>query len=111
MRLGVVVLRRFVARGDGGERLTEVCRAAELAIPPVPGMVLAFGDDSGDCTVSRVRHTIGAPAGFGVLPVEVELICMKEPMLGLEACLQAGWQRVDVAAAGPEPAPPAAPSR
>ena len=99
-RLGVRVVRRFVSRVAGAEALTEVARAAELAIPPVPGMVLAFEDGSPDCTVSKVCHRIGALASFGVLPVEVEIVCCKEPMAGLEVALAAGWQRV---APAPDP--------
>ncbi|MBI2878928.1 MAG: hypothetical protein HYY19_04310 [Candidatus Rokubacteria bacterium] len=103
-RLGVRVVRRFAARVAGAEATTEVARAVELGIPPVPGMVLAFEDGSPDCTVSKVRHRVGTTAAFGVLPVEVELICTKEPMAGLEACERAGWQRV-APAPGPEGTP------
>jgi hypothetical protein len=92
-RLGVLVTRRFTSRASGREEVTELVRAVELGIPPVPGMRLAF-PDGGECTVSIVRHRCGLAAVAGVIPTEVELIACKEPAAGLEAALTAGWQRV-----------------
>ncbi|HEY3195581.1 MAG TPA: hypothetical protein VGK42_10140 [Candidatus Dormibacteraeota bacterium] len=100
MRLGVLVTRRFVSRANGREEVTELRRAVELGIPPVPGMILDFGDGSPDCTVSKIRHRVGTSGSFGVLPIEVELVGCKEPFAGLEAALEAGWQREEAPTAG-----------
>ena len=99
-RVGAVVVRRFVERVNRADHVTEVRRAVELAIPPVPGMVLAFTDGTPDATVSIVRHRVGAGPALGVIPCEVELRCTKEPIAGLEAALAAGWAE--------PPTPPAA---
>lgn len=96
-RWGVLVTRRFVARVAGDDVVTECSRAVELAIPPVPGMRLAFTDGSPECTVSMVRHRCGLGPVQGVIPSEIELLCCKEKAAGLEAALAAGWQRTDAA--------------
>ena len=93
-RLGVLVVRRIITRVNGRKEITELSRAVELAIPPVPGMVLSFADGSPDCTVSWVRHRVGVTPAAGVVPVEVELVCTREPETVLEACLARGWAPV-----------------
>ena len=96
-RLGVLVTRRFTSRASGHEEVTELVRAVELGIPPVPGMRLAFTDGTAECTVSVVRHRCGLGPVLGVIPTEIELIACKESAAGLEAALAGGWQRVEAA--------------
>ena len=100
-RLGALVVRRFASKVNGHESVTEVRRAVELGISPVPGMILAFGDGSPDCTVSKIRHRVGPAPSLGLLPVEIELIGCKEPFAGLEAALVAGWQREEAPTGSP----------
>jgi len=91
-RLGVVVTRRFVERVHRADRVVEARRAVELPFPPTPGMLLTFGDGSGECVVSKVRLRVEPPARLGILPIEVELIACQESAAGLEAALAAGCQ-------------------
>jgi hypothetical protein len=102
MRIGVLVTRQFAARVNGRTVVTQARRTAELAIPPCPGMILAFADGTPDCVVSKVRHRVLTAGQLGILPVEVEVIGCREPSEGLEAALSAGW-----VAAEPAPESPA----
>ncbi len=101
MRLGVVVRRRFavLSGSKNREAVVEATRAIEVAIPPMPGLVLAFADGP-EVIISKVRHRVGT-AGLGVLPVEIELIACKEPLANLEGALAAGWCRIDEPLATP----------
>jgi hypothetical protein len=100
-RVGVVVVRRFVSRVARQDHVVEARRAVELALPPAPGMGLAFGDGSGECTVSKIRLRVEPAGRLGLLPLEVEAICCQEPAAGLEAARAAGWQ-AEAAAPLPE---------
>jgi hypothetical protein len=90
-RLGVLVTRRFVERVHRADRVVEARRAVELPFPPTPGMLLTFGDGSGECVVSKVRLRVEPPAPLGH-PAEVELIACQESAAGLEAAPAAGCQ-------------------
>lgn len=103
-RIGVLVTRRFVERVHRADRVVEARRAVELAIPPVPGMILSFGA-AGECVVSKIRLRVQPPGRLGLLPIEMELIGCQEPMAALEAVVAAGWQTE--AALAPPPAVPA----
>ncbi len=91
-RLGVLVVRRFAARVQRQDHVTEARRAVELPFAPSPGMILAFGDGSGECVVSKIRLRVQPAGRLGLLPLEVEAIGCQEPAAGLEAALAAGWQ-------------------
>ena len=78
----------------------ETVRTEELGITPHPGLELGLPDGS-EIKVSRVRHRLGLVPGRGLVPAEVELVCCKELLAGLEEALLAGWRRMDEAGGAP----------
>ncbi|HUG36471.1 MAG TPA: hypothetical protein VML54_05940 [Candidatus Limnocylindrales bacterium] len=105
MSVSVLVVRPHQSKVHGVASVVELAKVCEFPCVPAHGNGLVFADGTPPAVVSFVQLEAAHGGTLGVQPPRVLVRCKTEPGSGLEACLAAGWTRLD------PPSPPGTPER